>query len=117
MWYIKATLFPLIVAHFVTAMINTEHNVKQKSFIGLSWKSRRFDPKNLCYPSDCLISDVKTISMLGGLAPTEQSAYPIRFSSVLGHDERRNDVIYCHPAVRSEKQSTVVFFGGDMQVI
>lgn len=62
------------------------------------------------------IADVKKFIMLGALTPAGESALPIRFCGVQGYDGRQNDVIYCHPVVRTEKQSTVVFFGGDMQV-
>lgn len=70
----------------------------------------------VCYFCCAVVSDVKNISMLGALTPVEESALPIRFCGVQGHDGRQNDVIYCHPVQRAEKQSTVVFFGGDMQV-
>lgn len=63
-----------------------------------------------------VVSDVQKLSMLGALTPVEESALPIRFCGVQGYDGRRNDVIYCHPVLPTEKQSTVVFFGGDMQV-
>lgn len=59
------------------------------------------------------VSDVKKLSML---TAAEESALPLRFCGVAGFEDRNNDVIYCHPVVRTEKQSTVVFFGGDMQV-
>lgn len=54
--------------------------------------------------------------MSGALAPVEKSALPVRFCGVPGYEGRQNDVVYCHPVSRAEKQSTVVFFGGDMQV-
>lgn len=59
------------------------------------------------------VSDVKNLSML---APAVESALPIRFYGVQGFEDRQNDIVYCHPVLRMEKQSTVVFFGGDMQV-
>ncbi|KAK9694318.1 C2orf69 [Popillia japonica] len=49
--------------------------------------------------------------MLGSPAPPS----PIRLYAVTGYEGRANDIIYCHPALRSEKQSTVIYFGGDMQ--
>lgn len=54
--------------------------------------------------------------MLGALTPAEIPAYPVRFCNVPGYDGRCNDVVYCHPVVRAEQQTTVVFFGGDVQV-
>lgn len=40
---------------------------------------------------------------------------PIRLCSVSGHDGRINDVVFSPPVVRTSDQSTVVFFGGDVQ--
>lgn len=59
-----------------------------------------------------LFVDVKLWNMLGASAP----GFPIRLCGILGFDGRINDVVYCHPLVQSEKKSTVVYFGGDMQV-
>lgn len=75
----------------------------------------------IAYQRVCVIfsfvSDVKKFSMLGALTPAgESSAFPLRFCGVPGFEGRQNDVIYCHPVVQTDKQSTVVFFGGDMQV-
>lgn len=61
-------------------------------------------------------SDVKYRKMLGALTPAETPSYPIRFCGIPGYEGRKNDVVYCHPAVQTEKQTTVVFFGGDIQV-
>ena len=41
---------------------------------------------------------------------------PIRLYGMCGYSDRVNDVIYLHPARRAEKYSTIVFFGGDIQV-
>lgn len=49
--------------------------------------------------------------MLGATTP----AFPIRLCGIVGYEGRINDVVYCHPIIRTENPSTVVFFGGDMQ--
>lgn len=39
-----------------------------------------------------------------------------RFCGVTGYDGRTNDLVYCYPSNQAKEQSTVVYFGGDMQV-
>ncbi|XP_017779089.1 PREDICTED: UPF0565 protein C2orf69 homolog isoform X2 [Nicrophorus vespilloides] len=56
-------------------------------------------------------NNVKHWSMLG--APL--AASPLRLCAVPGYDGRCNDVVYCNPSHRAENQSTVIYFGGDMQ--
>lgn len=42
---------------------------------------------------------------------------PIRLRSVSGFQNRLNDVVYCPPLVRHDDEATtVVYFGGDVQV-
>lgn len=41
---------------------------------------------------------------------------PVRLYKMCGYSDRVNDVIYLHPTRQAEKHSTVVFFGGDIQV-
>lgn len=38
-----------------------------------------------------------------------------RFHSILGYEERVNDVIYCPPQSKTNAVDTVVYFGGDVQ--
>lgn len=46
-----------------------------------------------------------------------QSAIPIRLRTVTGFQNRVNDVVYCPPLVKHEEEATtVVYFGGDVQV-
>lgn len=47
----------------------------------------------------------------------EHELFPIRFCGVTGYNNRANDVVY-HPtsSISSDNRSTVVFFGGDVQV-
>ncbi|XP_049821620.1 mitochondrial protein C2orf69 homolog isoform X2 [Aethina tumida] len=40
---------------------------------------------------------------------------PVRLCRVNGYNDRHNDVVYCHPAVKSPSHTVVVFFGGDVQ--
>lgn len=40
----------------------------------------------------------------------------MRYLSVNGYENRTNDVIYCRPLVENEIKSTVIYFGGDIQV-
>lgn len=47
------------------------------------------------------------------LSPTP----PIRLCSILGYDDRVNDIIFCPPAIQSDEHSTVIYFGGDVQVL
>lgn len=43
------------------------------------------------------------------------SCGPIRLSAVPGYEGRINDVIYFPPQVRSEEDTAVIYFGGDVQ--
>lgn len=55
--------------------------------------------------------------MSGALTPAETSpSNPFRICNVSGYDGRKNDVVYCHPLIQNERQTTIVFFGGDVQV-
>lgn len=49
--------------------------------------------------------------MLGSTAPSG----PIRLLAVPGYEGRVNDVIYHPPQTRSEEDSAVIYFGGDVQ--
>lgn len=50
--------------------------------------------------------------MMGVATPV----FPIRLCGIVGYEGRINDVVYCHPIVKTDNPSTIVFFGGDMQV-
>ncbi len=51
-------------------------------------------------------------NMLGSAAPSG----PIRLLAVPGYEGRVNDVIYHPPQTRSEEDTAVIYFGGDVQV-
>ncbi|KAF5301598.1 hypothetical protein FQR65_LT08903 [Abscondita terminalis] len=55
---------------------------------------------------------VKLRNMLGELTP---AVFPIRLCGITGYDKRVNDIVYCPPNVQKHVNSTVVFFGGDVQ--
>ncbi|XP_063227881.1 mitochondrial protein C2orf69 homolog isoform X2 [Bacillus rossius redtenbacheri] len=57
-------------------------------------------------------SNSKTVAeMLGSPHP----ACPIRICGVTGYDGRTNDIVYCCPTIRAEKDTALIFFGGDIQ--
>lgn len=45
------------------------------------------------------------------------SCGPIRLPAVPGYEGRINDVIYFPPQMRSEQETAVIYFGGDVQVM
>ena len=47
----------------------------------------------------------------------EEKAGPVRLLGVAGYQDRSNDVVYCGPRLQNEGQDTVVYFGGDIQVL
>lgn len=57
-------------------------------------------------------SSVREGSRMLGTPP---SSCPIRLCGVTGYDGRVNDIIYCHPLVKAENNTAVVYFGGDVQ--
>lgn len=53
----------------------------------------------------------------GGMLGLPPPSCPLRLCGIIGYDGRINDTVYCYPTVRSDQQTAVVFFGGDVQVL
>lgn len=51
----------------------------------------------------------------GGMLGLPPPSCPLRLCGITGYDGRINDTVYCYPTVRSDQQTAVVFFGGDVQ--
>lgn len=49
---------------------------------------------------------------MGASSPVET----YRFCGTIGYEGRTNDLVYCYPSTRTKERTTVVYFGGDMQV-
>nr|CAD7430402.1 unnamed protein product [Timema monikensis] len=58
---------------------------------------------------------INMVALKGRMLGSPPPVCPIRLCGITGYDGRVNDVVYCHPSLRADHQTVVVFFGGDVQ--
>lgn len=72
-----------------------------------------FQTYGLQFSASQVLRHLNPTTMLGSAS----SYGPIRLPAVPGYEGRINDIIYSPPQARSEEETAVIYFGGDVQVL